>query len=125
MIDELEKEGLDKEKLKLTINNLKDSSSTIDFYVNKNINNNSKYIKSNNTFILSQFFFEQPHEIVFRSLSYLIRSISKKYYMPRGKNIENLIDIVKSDKIDKGVTLGGCFIKRINKTTIISRENII
>ena len=37
MLHSLEKEGLDKKKLILTINNLKDSNTSMKFYVDKNL----------------------------------------------------------------------------------------
>jgi tRNA(Ile)-lysidine synthase len=41
----LEKEGLDIKKLKLTINNLRDSDNSIKFYVNRNLKKNSTFKK--------------------------------------------------------------------------------
>ena len=41
----LEKEGFDKKKLMLTINNLKDSNKTIKFYVDKNLIDNVIFLK--------------------------------------------------------------------------------
>ena len=40
----LEKEGLDKKKLKLTIDNLKDSDKSIRFYVKKNLKENAIFL---------------------------------------------------------------------------------
>ena len=119
----LEKEGLDKKKLKLTINNLKDTNEAINFYVNKNILQNAKFFKKRNIFMLNKVFFEQPHEIVFRSLSSLLNIISGKYYPPRGKSIDELINKIKSNQINIKTTLGGCFIEKVNKTVLILREN--
>jgi len=123
LIDNLEKEGLDKKKLRLTIRNLKDSDQSINFYVKKNIDENTKFFKNKNIIILNKFFFDQPHEIIFRSLSFLMKSISGKYYVARGKSIENLIKKIKEKKIMFKVTLGGCFIEKISETVLISREN--
>ena len=123
LISNLKKEGLDKAKLNLTINNLKDSENSINFYVKKNIDNNSTFLKKKNTFLVNNFFFEQPNEIVFRSLSFLIKVIGEKYYNVRGKNIQNLIKKIKKDGIGKKTTLGRCFIEKFHKTIIISREN--
>jgi len=118
----LEKEGLDKKKFGLTISNLKDSNRSINFYVKNNIKTNSKFLKNNNIFILNKFFFNQPNEIILRSLIFIMKSISKKYYSARGKSINALILKIQSNKIDKKVTLGGCFIEKINETILISRE---
>jgi tRNA(Ile)-lysidine synthase len=123
LITNLEKEGLDKKKLQLTINNLKDSDRSLNFYVKNNIDQNSMFSKKNNIFILNKFFFAQPHEVIFRSLSFIIKTISQKYYSTRGKSIKNLILKIKLSKINKKVTLGGCFIEKVNETILISREN--
>ena len=122
LINNLEKEGLNKKKLRLTIKNLKDSDQSINFYVKKNIDENTKFFKNKNTFILNKFFFDQPHEIIFRSLSFLMKSVSEKYYVARGKRVEDLIKKIKTDKIKTKVTLGGCFVEKINETILISRE---
>ena len=123
LIDNLEKEGLDKKKLRLTIRNLKDSDQSINFYVKKNIDENTRFFKNKNTFILNKIFFHQPHEIIFRSLSILMKSISGKYYGARGKSIEGLMKKIKTNKIKTKVTLGGCFIEKVSKTILISRES--
>ena len=122
LLNELQKEGLDKNKLLLTLNNLKDSDQSIKFYVDKNIIQNSKFLKKKNTFILNSNFFEQSHEVIFRSLSQLIKTISKKYYAARGKSINELISKIKSNSIKK-TTLGGCFIEKINETVLIYKEH--
>jgi tRNA(Ile)-lysidine synthase len=122
LLNLLEEEGLDKKKLKLTINNLKDSDKSIKFYVNRNLKENSVFLKKNNTCILSYYFFDQSHEIIFRSLTKIIQDLGKKYYPVRGRSIDELIKGIKKKTFTK-VTLGGCFIDRVNETVIISKEN--
>tara|TARA_B110001454_G_scaffold203661_1_gene211762 strand:+ start:466 stop:1527 length:1062 start_codon:yes stop_codon:yes gene_type:complete len=125
LINKLEKEGLDKKKFKLTINNLKDSDQSINFYVKKNIDINAVFFKKKNTYKLNNFFFEQPHEIIFRSLTFLMKSISNNYYAARGKSVKILIKKIKTGMLLKKVTLGGCFIEKINKTILISSEKLL
>ena len=122
LLQSLELEGLDKKKLILTINNLKDSDRSIKFYLDKNLNENAIYIKRKNIYILNQNFFNQAHEIIFRSLTKIIQSIGRKYYPARGKSINELIKGINAKSFSK-VTLGGCFIERINETILISKEN--
>ena len=117
----LEKEGLDIKKLKLTINNLKDSNKSIKFYVDKNLEKNSVFLKKKNVYILNHNFFDQSHEIIFRSLTKIIQELGKKYYPTRGKSINELIKRISNKSFTK-VTLGGCFIDRVNETILISRE---
>jgi len=112
---------LDKNKLKLTINNLKDSDKSIKFYVNKNLENNTVFLKNNNMYTLNYSFFDQSHEIIFRSLTTVIQKIGKNYYPVRGKSINELIKGINAKSFSK-VTLGGCFIEKINDTILISRE---
>ena len=50
LLRDLEIEGLDKKKLQLTINNLKDSYTSVIFYTNKNIKENSVYSLKHNKF---------------------------------------------------------------------------
>ena len=118
----LEKEGLDKKKLMLTINNLKDSDKTIKFYVDKNFKENVVFLKKKNVYILNQEFFNQPHEVVFRSLTNIIQLLGKKYYPVRGKSVNKLIAAISSKLFSKA-TLGGCFIDRVSETILISKEN--
>jgi len=121
LIQNLELEGLDKMKLALTIKNLMDSDKTINFYVKNNIKKNTSILKSDNTYILNEIFFNQPNEIVFRSLTDIMRKVSGRYYSARGKSISNLILGINFKKFKK-MTLGGCIIEKINTSVLISRE---
>ena len=122
LIFNLKKDGYDIKKFNLTIKNLKSSNDTIDFYVNNNIKKNATYINKKNTYLLNNFFFNQPNEIVFRSLSFILKSISLKYYSSRGKSISALITNIQKNKLHKS-TLGGCCIEKINETILITKEN--
>ena len=122
LLESLEKEGLDLKKLKLTIDNLRDSDKSIKFYVKKNLNENSVHIKTKGTCILSHNFFDQSHEVVFRSLTILIQKLGKKYYPVRGKSVNELIKRINKESFTKS-TLGGCYIERVNETILISQEN--
>ena len=121
LLNSLKKEGLDKRKFLLTINNLKDSNKSIKFYVDKNLRKNSTFLKKN-TIILNQDFFDQSHEVIFRSFTKIIQIIGEKYYPARGKSINELMKKVESNSFLK-ITLGGCFIQRINKSIVICKEN--
>jgi len=118
----LEKEGLDARKLELTINNLKDSDKSIKFYVERNLKENVVFLKRKNTYILNCNFFDQSHEIIFRSLTSIIQKLGKKYYPVRGKSINQLIKRIDKKSFTK-LTLGGCYIERVNETILIYQEN--
>ena len=78
-------------------------------------------LKNETICFLSKIFFEQPNEIIFRSLSDLMRKVGKRYYSARGKSIVDVILKIKSRKLKK-ITLGGCLIEKVNETVLISRE---
>ena len=118
----LEKEGLDKKKLKLTIDNLKDSNTSIKFYVKKNLEKNAVFFKKKNLYILNCDFFNQSHEIIFRSLTKIIQNLGTKYYPVRGKSINRLIRGIGKKSFTR-VTLGGCFVERVNESILISKES--
>ena len=118
----LEKEGLDRKKFIRTINNLKYSEEVIQFYVNENLKKNSFFLVNKNKSILNTEFFSQPYEIIFRSLSDLIKKIGKNHYPVRGKKLEKLMDEIKQ-KSSLKLTLGGCILKKVKETVIISKEH--
>jgi len=121
LLFELKKEGLDEKKFTDTIKNLKHSDSVINFFVDKNIKQNSFFSKKNG-FILNQDFFFQPYEIIFRSFSDLIKLTGKKYYPVRGRKLDQIIYQIFQKSFKKG-TLGGCVIKKVSETIIISKEH--
>jgi tRNA(Ile)-lysidine synthase len=118
----LKKEGFDKKKFLLTVNNLKDSDRSIRFYVDRNIKDNLIFFKEQKYCILNKNFFDQSHEVIFRSLTKVIQLTGKKYYPARGKSIDELIKKIKSNSFKK-LTLGSCFIEKINESILISSEN--
>ena len=81
----LKNDGLDRKKLIKTIENLKGSNDVVNYYVRKNLENNSFFSHKKKHLILNDKFFKQPHEIVFRSLS-ILNFVSKNYYSVREKN---------------------------------------
>jgi len=121
LIHTLQNNGLDKKKFLQTIRNLKYSNIAANYYVNENLKKNSFFFSKSNRLVLNTVFFEQPHEIVFRALSEVIRIIGKKYYPSRGKKIDNIINSIKNNDSFKA-TLGGCIIEKVNQTVIISKE---
>ena len=121
LIDKLQKNGLDKKKFLNTIKNLKYSDKAIKFYVNKNLKENTHYSPKENDYTINIDFFKQPHEIVFRSLTFIINVIGGKYYSPRGKKIDSIINKINNKELSK-VTLGGCIIEMQHETVIISKE---
>ena len=122
LINDLKEEGLNLRKFNVTLENLNKSNRTIEFYVSKNINENSKFLKNKKSTIVSENFFNQPDEIVFRSLSKVIHKIGNKKSFTRGKKVSNLINNLCFSKKIKKTTLSGCIFEKVNKSIIISRE---
>ena len=121
LIKDLQKNGLSKEKFLSTIQNLKYSNQVVNFYVSQNLQKNT-FLKNNSKMILNERFFQNPHEIVFRSLSESIKLVGKKYYSVRGKKLSKIINNIENNRLNK-VTLGGCIIEKVNQTVIISKEH--
>ena len=124
MIKGFEKNVIDKNKFISTIKNLKCSNNVIDFYVKKNLKKNCFFSKKENKIILNNYFFNQPHEIIFRSFSDSIKIIGRRYYSTRGKKLDNIIKRIINNATFKG-TLGGCIIEKVNQTVIITKNDKI
>ena len=119
LISNLKNQGLDFNKLKLTLKNISASNRAINQIVYKNINENVTFIK--NKYLIDYKFFQYPNEIVFRSLSTLIKKINKKDYPPRGKKMINLINELNNKDRFKA-TLGGTIIEKIHNSVILTEE---
>ncbi len=124
LIKNLQNDGLDKNKFLLTIKNLTDSNETIKFYVAKNIKENSYIYKDKSKIILNEVFFNQPHEVTFRSLSEIIKFVGNKYYSVRGKKVDKIIDKLKGEaRSSFKLTLGNCIIYKVNQSIIVVKEH--
>ena len=120
-IHQLKSIGFDNKKFQLTIKNLKSSDETIRFYVEKNKKINSSLTEKKKELVLKEDFFDNSYEVVFRSLSDLIHFIGKKQSPVRGKKIDNILNKIKNKRLFKE-TLGGCVIKMVNHTVILTKE---
>jgi tRNA(Ile)-lysidine synthase len=120
-LEQLSLEGFDRKKFFLTIKNLKFANENIEFYTKKNLHDNVTILSKKNNIILKENFFSQSNEVVFRSLTEAIKIVGKKYYAVRGKKIDKVIDLINTKSSFK-VTLGGCIIKKVNETVILSKE---
>ena len=121
LLNGLKKFGLDKNKIIKTINNLKKSNDVVNFYVNENLKKNTFFSKKKNQLMISHDFFEQPYEVIFRSISDSLRLMGNKYYPPRGKKLDVIVEKIRKKQLIKE-TLAGCIIKKVNDTIIITKE---
>ena len=122
LIKSLQTEGFDTKKFNLTIKNLKFANDSIKFFTNNNITNNSSTLKSKKSIVLNKQFFNQPEEVVFRSVTEIIKNVGGKYYPVRGKKIVKIVKLIQNNTYFK-ITLGNCIIKRVNDTIIVSKEH--
>ena len=121
IINNFKMSGLEKDKLFLTLKNLKSSNKAITFYTEQNKKINSYLDKKSEKLFLNKIFFNQPYEVVFRSFSDSLKKIGGRYFSARGKKIDNILQIIAKDTLKKE-TLAGCIIKKVNQTVIISKE---
>ena len=121
LIETLKSEGLNLQKFNLTINNLKFANDAIKFSTKKNIIDNSISFKKKKSIFLNKEFFNQPEEIVFRSLTEIVKIVGGKYYPVRGKKIDKTIELIRNNAFFK-ITLGNCIIRKVNNTIIVSKE---
>ena len=124
MINNLKKHGLDEKKFKMTFENLISSNNSIEFFVQKNISENS-YIspsKNNKRALLTSKFFGSTDEIILRSFTKILQDISGRYFPARGKGVSRIINQIKQKSLTK-TTIGGCVIEKIENSVVISKEN--
>ncbi len=122
LIEELQKKGLDRKKLSTTIRNLKQSNYVVNYYVNANLKTNTFFSTNKKKLIIKNDYFNQPFEVVLRSLSESIKFIGKKSYPVRGKKLEKIISKIENNRLNKE-TIGGCIIEKANQTILITKEH--
>ena len=122
LIKEFQNKGLDRKKLITTIKNLKHSNNVVDYYVNKNLKKNTFFSSKKKKLIIKNQYFNQPFEVILRSLSESIKFIGKRSYSVRGKKLAKIISKIENNRFYKQ-TLGGCIIEKVNQTIILSKEH--
>ncbi len=120
-LQKFELDGLNIDKVKLTLDNLKSANDSIDFYKEQSIKNYTRYLKNNLCIVSYDLFNHESEEVIFRTISDIISKISNSYYPPRGKDIKNLINRIESEKFKKS-TLGGCIIDKTSSFLMIKKE---
>ena len=116
----LEKKGIDIEKIVRSIKNIASTKEAINFYVERSI---KKYItfKGKLTILDLEKFRQEPQEIKFKVVNKIIKKTTNSYYPPRSKKVLNLIDRFQTNRIKK-CTLGGCIFKREKRFLFVSKE---
>ena len=124
MINYLKKNGLDEKKFKMTFENLISSNNSVEFFVQKNISENSSISLSkngNSRAFLSSEFFSSTDEIILRSFTKILQDISGRYFPARGKRVSKTIHQIRQKSVLK-TTIGGCVIEKIENSVVIYRE---
>ncbi|MDA9643745.1 tRNA lysidine(34) synthetase TilS [Candidatus Pelagibacter sp.] len=121
LLKQLESEGLDRNKFLLTIKNLKFSNETIKFYTRKNLEENISFLEKKKLVVLKENFFNNSKEVIFRSFTEIIKLVGKQYYPSRGRKVDKVIQSIQFETSLK-LTLGGCIIRKVNQTIIVSKE---
>ena len=116
----LEKKGIDIEKIVRSIKNIASTKDAINSYVERSI---KKYItfKGKLTILNLEKFRQEPKEIKFKIVNKIIKKTTNSYYPPRSKKVLNLIDGFQRNRIKK-LTLGGCIFERKNRFLFVSKE---
>ena len=122
LIEELQSIGFDQKKLSNTIKNLKLSNNVVDYYVKENLKRNTFLLSKKRRLILKNDYFNQPFEVILRSLSESIKLIGGRSHPVRGKKLGKIILKITNNRYCKQ-TLGGCIIEKVNETIIISKEH--
>ena len=120
-LDKFKLDGLDINKVKLTLNNLQLANESINFYKEKSIKNYTRYLQHHACFVSYGLFNYESEEVIFRAICDIISKVSGKYYPPRGKDVKNLITGIQSKKFKKA-TLGGCIIEKTYNILIFRKE---
>jgi len=118
---DMEREGLDTNKIINTVNNLVSANQALTFYKNKALSKYVSFVSKDKCVINKQIFFQEAGEIVFKSFSDILSLISGTYYPPRSKKVISLINRLKKNTFKKS-TLGGCLVEEKDNFILISKE---
>ena len=122
LIKQFEKSGIKHESIINSINNLSVTRDTINSYTTR-VEKSCVKKKKKELIINLQRFSAENNEIQLKVFSNCIKYISKSYYPPRAKKIENLLNRAKFEKKLKA-TLGGCIIQKNQNSLIIQKEEL-
>ena len=122
LIKQFEKNGIKRDRIINSINNLAATRDTLNSYIQK-IEKNCLTKKKNTILINLKIFFSEKNDIQLKIFSNSIKYISKNYYPPRAKKVLYLLGRVKAEK-ELRATLGGCSVNKRQNNLIISKENL-
>ena len=122
LIKQFEKNGIKRDRIINSINNLAATRDTLNSYI-KSIEKKCLTKKKNKILISLNVFLLENNDVQLKILSNSLKYTSKNYYPPRAQKILNLINRIKLKKEIKA-TLGGCVINKRQNNLIISKEEL-
>ena len=122
LIRQFEKNGIKRDRIINSINNLAATRDTLNDYI-KSIEKKCLTKKKNTILITLKIFLLEKKDIQLKIISNSLKYISKNYYPPRAKKILNLMNRIKLEK-EIQATLGGCIINKRQNNLIISKEEL-
>jgi tRNA(Ile)-lysidine synthase len=120
LIKQFEKNGIKRDRIINSINNLAATRDTLNSYI-QSIEKKCLTKKKNAILINLKIFLLENDDIQLKILTNCFKYISKNYYPPRAKKVLTLISRIKVKRETK-VTLGGCIINKRQNNLIISKE---
>ena len=122
LIKQFEKNGIKRDRIINSINNLAATRDTLNAYT-QGVEKNCLIKKKGAIYVNLKIFLLENKDIQLKILSNGLRYVSKNYYPPRAKKVLNLISRIKSKKETKD-TLGGCLVNKRQNILIISKEKL-
>ena len=122
LIKQFEKNGIKRDQIINSINNLAATRDTLNSYIQA-IEKKCLTKKKDIVYIDLKNFLHQNNDIQLKILSNSLKYVSKSYYPPRAKKILSLISRIKLKKEIKA-TLGGCMVAKRQFTLVISKEKL-
>ena len=122
LIKQFEKNGIKRDQIINSINNIASTRDTLNSYIQK-IEKKCLTMKKDKILLDLKTLLLENNDIQIKILSNSIKHISKNYYPPRARKVLNLISRIKSEKEMK-VTIGGCIINKRQNNLIISKEEL-
>ena len=122
LIKQFEKNGIKRDRIISSINNLAATRDTLNTYI-QGIEKKCLKKKKDTILLDLKTFLLENDDIQLKIFSNSLKHISKSYYPPRAKKVLNLISRIKIEKEMKA-TLGGCMVAKRQFTLVISKEKL-
>ena len=122
LIKQFEKNGIKRDRIISSINNLAATRDTLNTYI-QGIEKKCLKKKKDTILLDLKTFLLENDDIQLKIFSNSLKHISKSYYPPRAKKVLNLISRIKIEKEMKA-TLGGCIINKRQNNLVISKEEL-